>query len=951
MANVLQLKRGTTARRLTYTPAPGEPVVDLTQNKLYYGNGTTVGGVAIEAEDSSKVFKVLPLSTAQAYRDLASFYNSGAAVNGAIVIHLPALKNTASTMMQIKIKGYNYLTSTGAFELLCGFYQYSSTNISQFSAALLGSFPSDQVRYAKAADHTVIILGDVNTTWAYPNIHIPEVVCSYSGYTDWENGWSITIETDLSAYTVKATPTVYGGPRAKTADVLTTARTIGGVSFNGSANINLPGVNTAGNQSTTGNAATATRLATARTINGVSFDGTANITVADATKLPLTGGTISGSLNVTGVLGVSSFSSAGAYSFLNGSAAQSINTGGLLVSNSYSDASRVPVNGVYVKGQVEATGGFLGSLTGNATSATSANYLTAVDNRSLKPTDTTKTSLNNYFVSLGGLTGTANTAYGDLLVMNGYGDTSGGEVNALYFSKTSTPVIYHYRAAQGATTWGTAYELAYTSSNVASASKLQTARTFTYTGDVTGSVSFDGTANVSAAMTLANSGVTAGTYKSVTVDVKGRVTAGADVITSLVTSTSATGTTNAATTNTNTFLNIVEKVGTANASPGTSTQVTGTGTVTVSSDTAGKLTITGAQSITGNAATATKLATARTINGVAFDGTSNITIGEGNSLFLGAVQWFNGNRASIPDGWLAADGQVVSRATFPDLWAIVGTTYPSISDATWLATANSRGLYSTGNGTSTFRLPDLNGVQTNSLRGLFVRGDGNGNIAGQTVTVGTTLSDSIRNISGSLGVIRTQTTTPPLTGAFYHDSTTTGSITGATGTLFKSVGFDASLTVPTSGENRPVSAVGVWIIRASGSTSPTPSSGSPATLLANTFNGSQKIVGNLEVTGTLAFAKGFENSLNETGWQKLPGGLILQWGTASLAISTGGSVTQPVTYPIAFPNNVLHIFMSYRESTGPNSDSPYSRDGTNTGFNIGQTAGEAHTCSWLAIGW
>ena len=75
------------------------------------------------------------------------------------------------------------------------------------------------------------------------------------------------------------------------ADTLTTARTIGGVSFNGSANINLPGVNTAGNQNTSGNAATATTLQTARTINGVSFNGSANITVADATKLPVTGGT------------------------------------------------------------------------------------------------------------------------------------------------------------------------------------------------------------------------------------------------------------------------------------------------------------------------------------------------------------------------------------------------------------------------------------------------------------------------------------------------------------------------------------------------------------------------------------------------------------------------------------------------------------------------------------
>ena len=55
---------------------------------------------------------------------------------------------------------------------------------------------------------------------------------------------------------------------------LTTARTIGGVSFDGSANINLPGVNTGGTQDTTGSAAT---LTTARTIGGVSFDGSANI--------------------------------------------------------------------------------------------------------------------------------------------------------------------------------------------------------------------------------------------------------------------------------------------------------------------------------------------------------------------------------------------------------------------------------------------------------------------------------------------------------------------------------------------------------------------------------------------------------------------------------------------------------------------------------------------------
>ena len=64
------------------------------------------------------------------------------------------------------------------------------------------------------------------------------------------------------------------------------------------------------------------------------------------------------------------------------------------------------------------------------------------------------------------------------------------------------------------------------SGNASTATKLQTARTLSVSGDATGSASFDGSANAAIAVTLANSGVTAGTYRSVTVDAKGRVTAG-----------------------------------------------------------------------------------------------------------------------------------------------------------------------------------------------------------------------------------------------------------------------------------------------------------------------------------------------------------------------------------------------------------------------------------------
>ena len=50
---------------------------------------------------------------------------------------------------------------------------------------------------------------------------------------------------------------------AATATALETARTIGGVSFDGTANINLAGVNTAGNQDTSGTAAIATTITVA----------------------------------------------------------------------------------------------------------------------------------------------------------------------------------------------------------------------------------------------------------------------------------------------------------------------------------------------------------------------------------------------------------------------------------------------------------------------------------------------------------------------------------------------------------------------------------------------------------------------------------------------------------------------------------------------------------------
>ena len=68
--------------------------------------------------------------------------------------------------------------------------------------------------------------------------------------------------------------------------------------FYGNLTGNVTGNVSGSSGSCTGNAATATQLATARTINGVSFNGTANITVYDSTKLPLSGGTMTGNITI-----------------------------------------------------------------------------------------------------------------------------------------------------------------------------------------------------------------------------------------------------------------------------------------------------------------------------------------------------------------------------------------------------------------------------------------------------------------------------------------------------------------------------------------------------------------------------------------------------------------------------------------------------------------------------
>lgn len=373
-----------------------------------------------------------------------------------------------------------------------------------------------------------------------------------------------------------------------------------------------------------GIAASADKLQTPRNINGVSFDGSADIT------LPLASTSVSGTVQLNNTLTSTDTDHA-----LTAAQGKVLNDTKLAKTENAVSASKLQTSRTIsltgdVTGSVSFDGSADASIATIVTGLGVANGIATLDASGQVPStqlpsyvDDVLEYLNVAAFPTTGETGkiyvetTGNTTYrwggtGYVKITSGEVSSVAGKVGVVTLTKSDVGLSNVDNTSD-------------TSKIVASASKLTTARTLSWTGDATGSLSFNGTADVAAALSLANSGVAAGTYKSVTVDAKGRVTDGNNGVTGLVTSTAATGTTNVATTNTSTFLNITEKVGSATPTVGSSSQITGAGTVTVASDATGKITITGSQAITGNAATATKLATPRTINGVSFDGTADIT--------------------------------------------------------------------------------------------------------------------------------------------------------------------------------------------------------------------------------------------------------------------------------------------------------------------------------------
>jgi hypothetical protein len=169
---------------------------------------------------------------------------------------------------------------------------------------------------------------------------------------------------------------------AASATVLQTARTIGGVSFNGSANINLPGVNTAGNQNTTGTAANVTGTVT------VGNGGTGQTTYTNGQLLigNTTGGTLA-KTTLTAGTGITVTNGAGSITVAavnNGTVTSVSGTGtvqGLTLSGTVTSSGNLTLGGslsaVSLTTQVSGTLPIANGGTGGTTAQAAINNLAA----------------------------------------------------------------------------------------------------------------------------------------------------------------------------------------------------------------------------------------------------------------------------------------------------------------------------------------------------------------------------------------------------------------------------------------------------------------------------------------------------------------------------------------------------------------------------------------------
>jgi len=184
--------------------------------------------------------------------------------------------------------------------------------------------------------------------------------------------------------------------------------------------------------------------------------------------------------------------------------------------------------------------------------------------------------------------------------------------------------------------------------------------------------------------------------------------------------------------------------------------------------------------------TANEIADSAVVTAKIADGA--VTQAKASNMLLpaGAIMAFAMNGA--PSGWLAANGAAVSRTTYSNLFSAIGTAHGS------------------GDGSTTFNLPDL--------RGIFVSGSGSQTVSGvsYTRTFAAKQQDALQNITGTAGRFQSSFAGTTSSGVFTL-SAATYTVGGGGSGAYQIVNFDASRVARTSTETRPANIALLYCIK------------------------------------------------------------------------------------------------------------------------------------------
>ncbi|EIJ1642639.1 hypothetical protein LH903_000387 [Escherichia coli] len=103
-------------------------------------------------------------------------------------------------------------------------------------------------------------------------------------------------------------------------------------------------------------------------------------------------------------------------------------------------------------------------------------------------------------------------------------------------------------------------------------------------------------------------------------------------------------------------------------------------------------------------------------------------------------------------------------------------------------------------------------------------------------------------------------------------------------------------------------------------------------------------------SGQIPDMSSFSGSIASKGYQKLPGGLIIQWGAGDAGTGYVGSTGNEMNFPIAFPSQCFQVVTSY-DNGGGKIVAGAAGNMTRTGFLLRcDASGGDYNFRWFAIG-